>query len=284
MIAFVGSVFSPYYAWKGRRDPEDHVAINVALYSATGPRWAMTERGRASLLRDATTFRVGPSALHWSDAEGLTISFDELSLPFPGAGALPRRIAGTIRLKPDAVTGEVFDIDAAGRHRWWPIAPSARIEMEVARGGASWAGHGYLDSNWGTEGLEAGFRRWDWARGRLGDGRTAILYDATCRAGGRRELALSIGPDGTIDRRALPAAAPLGRGLWGVERFLHADAPQEARIARSLEDGPFYTRAVVDSRVWGEPMRGLHESFSGDRFARNLVKLMLPFRMPRRAG
>ena len=32
IIAFVGSVFSPYYAWRGRRDPLDHCAINVALY------------------------------------------------------------------------------------------------------------------------------------------------------------------------------------------------------------------------------------------------------------
>jgi hypothetical protein len=32
VIAFVGSVFSPYYHWAGRRDPDDHVCINVALY------------------------------------------------------------------------------------------------------------------------------------------------------------------------------------------------------------------------------------------------------------
>ena len=35
VIAFVGSVFSPYYAWTGRRDPLNHCAVNVALY---GPR------------------------------------------------------------------------------------------------------------------------------------------------------------------------------------------------------------------------------------------------------
>ena len=32
IIAFVGSVFSPYYHWSGRAEPENHVAINVALY------------------------------------------------------------------------------------------------------------------------------------------------------------------------------------------------------------------------------------------------------------
>ena len=48
LIAFLGSVFSPYYAWARRRGPSDplrHCALNVALY---GPRkrWAMTERAR----------------------------------------------------------------------------------------------------------------------------------------------------------------------------------------------------------------------------------------------
>jgi len=42
VIAFVGSVFSPWYHWAGRREPENHVAINVALYSRRGNRWSMT--------------------------------------------------------------------------------------------------------------------------------------------------------------------------------------------------------------------------------------------------
>jgi carotenoid 1,2-hydratase len=47
LIAFIGSVFSPYYAWARRRgggDPEHHCALNVALYGAGGKRWALTER------------------------------------------------------------------------------------------------------------------------------------------------------------------------------------------------------------------------------------------------
>ncbi|MCA1244006.1 carotenoid 1,2-hydratase [Stappia stellulata] len=284
VIAFVGSVFSPYYAWSGRQDPENHVAINVALYSAGRPRWAMTERGRAALNRSGASFRVGPSSLRWDDAGGLTLDFDEIALPFPGAGWLPGRIRGTIRLVPRGVTGTVFDIDDRGAHRWWPIAPAAGIEVDLARGGPSWRGHGYLDSNWGVEPLETGFRRWDWARGRLADGRTAILYDASCRSGTRRKLALCIGSDGTIEQRRLPKAWTLGRGTWGVERFMHADAQGDARVLRALEDGPFYTRAIVESRIWGEPVTAMHETFSGDRFARPLVKAMLPFRMPRRSG
>ena len=36
IIAFIGSVFSPYYAWSGRRDPLNHCAVNVALYGERG--------------------------------------------------------------------------------------------------------------------------------------------------------------------------------------------------------------------------------------------------------
>ena len=48
IIAFIGSVFSPYYAWarqRGRGDPENHVAVNVALYGTPG-KWG-DDRTRA---------------------------------------------------------------------------------------------------------------------------------------------------------------------------------------------------------------------------------------------
>ncbi len=32
VIAFLGSVFSPYYAWSRDKDPIDHSAVNVVLY------------------------------------------------------------------------------------------------------------------------------------------------------------------------------------------------------------------------------------------------------------
>jgi hypothetical protein len=41
IIAFVGSVFSPYYAWAHARGPalaDDHCAINVALYGGGAVR------------------------------------------------------------------------------------------------------------------------------------------------------------------------------------------------------------------------------------------------------
>ncbi|MFN7269094.1 MAG: carotenoid 1,2-hydratase, partial [Cereibacter sp.] len=65
VIAFIGSVLSPWYAWSGRRDPEHHVGLNVATYGPGG-RFTMTDRGRAALRRDAHSLTIGPSAVRWT--------------------------------------------------------------------------------------------------------------------------------------------------------------------------------------------------------------------------
>ncbi|WP_306120409.1 MULTISPECIES: carotenoid 1,2-hydratase [unclassified Roseitalea] len=283
VIAFVGSVFSPYYAWRGRRDPDDHVCINVALYAPGGNRWTMTERGRSALDRGPGHFRVGPSRLDW-DGRALTIAFDEIAVPRPPRQFLPQRVAGRITLVPHAITGRTFDIDLAGRQRWWPIAPSGDIAVEFDKGGIpDWTGHGYLDSNWGTVGLEHSFVRWDWARGALADGESVILYDADLIDGRKAFLVLRIDAEGRVaEKGELPWSA-LERGFWGVGRGAHADPGHRPVIARTLEDGPFYMRSLVDTVLFGQKVRLMHESLSGTRFANPIVKAMLPFRMPRRA-
>ena len=66
IIAFIGSVFSPYYALarrNGPADPLNHCAINVAVYGKGSNRWAMTERPRGAVSRTANLFTVGPSHL-----------------------------------------------------------------------------------------------------------------------------------------------------------------------------------------------------------------------------
>ncbi len=238
----------------------------------------MTERGEGALKRDASNFQVGPSALEW-DGSALHIRFDELSLPWPSTHVLPRRIRGEVRMQPEFVTGEVFDLDGKSDHSWWPIAPAGRIEMRL-EGGESWSGDGYLDSNWGVEPLENGFRRWDWARGRR-SGKPIVLYDALKADGGTTSIAAEFSGSGARLLQA-PPVRQLNSGLWRVERFARCDAGKEPRIVRPLEDSPFYTRALVDTHIAGEPVRLMHESFSGQRFASPLVKAMLPFRMPRR--
>lgn len=269
-------MFSPYYAWaRARTDgaaaPENHVALNVALY---GPRraWTMTERGPAALSRSAERFSVGPSSMAW-DGTALTVAFDERSCP------LPRRVRGSVRLVPESLGGETFALDAAGRHRWTPLGPRSRIEVTLAEPALRWSGHGYLDTNIGDEPVADGFARWDWSRASAGDEAT-ILYDATRRDGTRLSLALAVRPDGRVERREMPPPAPLPRTrVWRIARATHGEA---ARVVATLEDTPFYARSVVTSRLFGRDCTAVHESLDLDRFSRPWVQALLPFRMPRR--
>lgn len=279
VIAFVGSVFSPYYALARRRgpaDPANYAAINVALYGAAGHRWAMTERGARELTRSEDDFRVGPSRLAWW-RDGLTIDVDEWSVP------IPRRIRGQIRLTPVATVGKTFAIDGQGRHLWRPIAPLARIEVELDQPRLSWSGSGYFDHNTGTEPLERGFQRWDWSRS-IDATRTSILYDALTRDGVERSLGLEIAPDGSVTSIAAPPRAVLRKTLWRIARTTRADSGSVPRITSTLEDTPFYARSLIETSIGGRHLAYFHESLDLDRFASPIVQAMLPFRMPRRAA
>jgi len=275
LIAFVGSVFSPYYALARRRgagDPQHHCALNVALYGSP-KRWALTERRRTALSRDAGSLAIGPSSVRW-DGRGLTVEIDEVTAP------LPSRVRGTVRLWPEAVTGHAITLDAQGRHRWWPIAPCARVEVALERPALRWSGPGYLDTNWGDAPLEEAFTTWDWSRVSLHRG-TAVLYDARYHGGGGRMVALRCDPSGRVETFAAPPAAPLPGTLWRIERGTRVDPGHTAAVVQTLEDSPFYARSVIATHLLGEPAEGVHESLSMDRFTAPWVQLMIPFRMPR---
>ena len=169
IIALIGSVFSPYYAWSGRLDPLDHCAMNVALYGPRGARWAMTERRRAGLRRAGASLEIGPSAMRW-DGRSLEIDINEISAPWP------RRVRGHVRVEPEAINPRAFTLESGGGHVWRPIAPVARVSAEFSEPDIKWSGNGYLDANFGAEPLEAGFRRWTWSRAPTRRG-AAILYD-----------------------------------------------------------------------------------------------------------
>jgi carotenoid 1,2-hydratase len=274
IIAFVGSVFSPYYALgraRGAADPLDHCAINVALYGVGGKRWTMTERGRASLQRSSTLLAVGPSALAW-DGDALTIRIDEVSVP------IPSRVRGTVKVFPAATTQLVQSLDSGGHHTWWPIAPVARIEANFHEGGLRWSGHGYLDANFGDEPLETRFHRWDWARACLGN-LTAILYETERRDGTSLSMALAFDGAGRGVNLPQPSRQRLPSTGWRIARATRAD--QAASVVETLEDAPFYARSVIDTQILGRRARAMHESLSLDRFRRPWVRALLPFRMPR---
>ncbi|WP_028793865.1 hypothetical protein [Thalassobaculum salexigens] len=266
-------MFSPYYAWAGRREPEDHCAINVALYGARSDRWAMTERGRGALGRTTNHFTLAGSSLHWTGTE-LVIELDERATPH----LTP--IRGTVTLTPEVLPGRQYPLDPEGRHVWRPIAPLARVTVALDSPRTRWQGHAYLDANRGEEPLEDGFRRWDWSRLRRGDG-AVVLYDAERRDGSDLRMALRFDPDGAVEDFVPPPQICLPDGFWGVRRKTRADTTNGAVIRRVLEDSPFYTREMLDLRLDGTESVAIHESLDLDRFAHPVVRLMLPFRMPR---
>lgn len=271
LIAFLGSVFSPYYAWARRRgggDPMQHCALNVALYGKSR-RWSMTERKAGAIQRGTDFLTIGPSALAW-DGSGLTVHISEVAAP------VPRRIRGVVRLYPSAIETRVLPLDTAGRHRWQPIAPCARVEVTLENPNLSWSGPAYFDTNSGDRPLEADFACWDWCRARV-QGGTAILYDVI-RRDGQQSFAMRYDDAGGIEDYAPAPAVSLPRTLWRVPRRITAKAPT---VTQTLEDTPFYARSVVAADVFGRPVSAMHESLAMDRFTAPWVQAMLPFRMPR---
>ncbi len=270
MIAFIGSVFSPYYAWARRRGPGDpfrHVALNVALY---GERrgWALTERGAGALDRGPDFLSIGPSALTW-DGNALTIRINEITMP------IPSRIRGVVRIHPSALERQVRFLDEAGRHRWSPIAPCARAEIALEQPALRWTGAAYFDTNDGDAPLEADFANWTWSRSTTRTG-TNILYDVTRRDRSALSLGLRYAHEGGAADFQPADIVRLPSTRWGISRTTRAGSASPT-VRETLEDTPFYARSVL---VDGSGLT-MHESLSLDRFRSPWVQAMLPFRMPR---
>jgi carotenoid 1,2-hydratase len=277
-------VFSPYYGWarRGARiatvDPENHCALNVALYGEAGKRWTMTERARRHMRRSAHEFTIGPSGLAW-DGNALTIHINERGMP------LPHPVRGTVRVHPSALCTFSTALDDGGLHRWGPLAAVSEVEVEFERPRMRWRGHAYFDSNEGDEPIDRPFIEWDWARAPLRDGRTAVVYDVRQKpevGGGDRVLALRFAPDGSVadfdppPRRALPPTR------WRMRPSMRSDADAPLVRRQVLEDTPFYARALLEAQLAGEPVLAMHETLDVRRLRMPLVQSLLPWRMPRR--
>lgn len=275
VIAFLGSVFSPYYAWarhKGAADPMNHCAINVALYGPRNKQWAMTERPANAVRRDPASLVIGPSSLEWTRGK-LIVDVNERTMPWM------QSVRGRITLTPEALPGKTWTLAESGAHWWSPIAPVARITVDFNQPSTSWSGNAYLDSNGGAGPLEDTFVDWDWSRAPHRDG-TAALYDVRRRDGSTDSLALRFSKSGQVETLEPPAEARLPMTRWRVRRGTRSDTGA-ARIGKTLEDTPFYARSLVHTTLFGENTVAMHESLSLDRFASPVVQAMLPFRMPR---
>jgi carotenoid 1,2-hydratase len=273
VIAFIGSVFSPYYHWARWADAYNHVAVNVALYGAVGHHWAMTERGRTALSRNPASLAIGPSALRW-DEDGLTIDIDEVTAPIPG------RLRGRIRIAQAALFGEPYGLDTDGMHFWRPIMPRAPVEVTLSSPDLRWRGEAYVDSNYGSEPLEDGFIDWRWSRAHLRRD-TAVLYEGRRRDGTGFAKALRFGSDGRVDPVDLLSEVALPRTGWRMPRLTRVDPGRKVTIRKTWEDTPFYARTALSTHMFGEAADAVHESLSLDRLTSPVVRLMLPFRMPR---
>jgi carotenoid 1,2-hydratase len=247
--------------------------VNVALYGGNGKRWAMTERGRAAVHRSASSLTVGPSAVRW-DGGTLTIRVEEVCVPHLS------RLRGLVRVHPVAITGQTLELDAAGHHHWWPIAPLAHIEVEFDEPRIHWEGRGYLDANFGDQPLESAFSSWHWSRAFLTD-RTAVLYDVTRRDGTNLSLAFQFDKTGNAVEFDPPPVADLPPTFWRVPRRTRADRGGAVSVIETLEDAPFYARSSIKTHLLGHPTTAMHESLCLDRFRGAWVRALLPFRMPR---
>jgi len=268
-------VFSPWYAWSGRRDPANHCCLNVVTTGLNG-RFTMTDRGRSALRQSRDRLQIGPSSVTWTGQE-LVIEVNEW-------GALPMvtPVRGRVVLTPRVMTATEVWLTPDGSHLWRPFAPMADIEVSLSQG-HRWRGHGYFDANFGSRALEHDFRFWTWGRYPLRD-RVMCFYDAELCGGGHFDLAVEIGRDGQVREAKAPPRTRFARNPWAVRRETRADPGVMPRSRLSVLEAPFYSRSVVETRIDGETTTGMHEALDLGRFRSPLMKPMLAVRVPRRAG
>lgn len=233
----------------------------------------MTERGRTALSRDADMLKIGPSMLQWDDS-GLTITVDEVTCPIPG------RLRGEIRIDRSAFFTEAYPLDIGANHFWRPIMPRAPVSVALSAPDLRWQGEAYVDTNFGGEPLEDGFIDWRWSRAHLHHD-TAVLYEGRRKDGTSFAKALRFGQDGRVETVGLLSEVELPMTGWRMKRLTRVDPGRKVTIRKTWEDTPFYARTALSTHMFGEAADAVHESLSLDRLTSPVVRLMLPFRMPR---
>jgi carotenoid 1,2-hydratase len=237
VIAFVGSVFSPYYrlgaAARPRATPRTTAAINVCLYGPGARRWTMTERGARHVQRSADASSVvGPSACGTGNDGALTVDIDERGATRCRAGCAAR--VRRAHAGPDAPSWPASTTPGAtaGAHR--PVARASRSRLDAPA--AAVAGHAYLDSNEGDEPISEPFTTWDWMRAPLHDGSTVRRL---------RRAAARVGCAERLIARALPARREHherwrvgGRHAPAAHRLAHRPPPARSGSAAGADARP----------------------------------------------
>ena len=239
----------------------------------------MTERPSGDVVQEQDALVIGPSNVRWT-GEALEITIEErdkrVGIPWR------RRVRGKVRVIPEALNPVSYALDPVERHIWHCLAPRARIEVEMSEPDLKWNGHGYLDSNRGSESLEEGFNVWHWSRAHMKEG-ALVCYEGERHDGSHFASAIRFDYLGLPQRVELPMTAPLPNTLWQMERKTRADRGH-ASVIRTWEDAPFYARSTLATRLFGEQVTAVQESLDMRRFCSPIVQFMLPYRMPRTGG
>lgn len=281
VIALVGNPFSPAYARARARGPAAataYASMNVALYRRDESWFSLRERPLSAQHRLPDGVVIGGSTMRW-DGGALVVDVDETTTPFG------RRVRGRLVLRPEGAPGASgVVLDRAGQHRWWPVAPLARVEVELDEPRLRFRGHGYHDANAGAVPLESTFDTWSWARARTSRG-AVVTYDVREKDGFERSLATRLDRAGAVSPVAAPYVSSLPRTLWGIRRHARTDREDATpTVGRALEDGPFYARALVHTSLEGERVTAMHEVLSASRLGQSWVRFLTGFRMGRAAA
>ena len=274
IISFVGAVFSPWYHWSGRTDPENHCSVNVVTYGRGG-RFAMTDRRSTVVTRQVNELNIGPSSMVWN-GQNLIIDIDEVS-----SWPLISRMKGRITIEPKVNLDVELPLSSDGAHIWRPFAPIARINVELNNPAWQWSGNGYVDSNRGTRRLEDDFSRWTWARFPTKSGALCMYSIARCD-GSEVSGSVDFSHNGQSDFRSGLSQASLPKGRWGLKRAVGSDSGVYPRQVMPMLEGPFYNRCLVQTEVDGERLTGVHETLDLRRYKLPVVKWMLATRIPRK--
>ena len=272
VIAFIGSVFSPWYSWSGRKNPHDFCSINIVTYGKGG-RWTMTERRERHVKLTENSFRVGPSKLEW-DGKKLVLEFSEITIPHFD------KIEGCITVTPESVNDLEVLLKPDGTHIWRPFSPISRIEIKTNKKGWSWHGNAYLDGNFGTRALEQDFNYWTWSRLPFKD-KCLTFYDADLVDGSSTNIALRFNKNGSVEEVEAPPLKPISKTKWLIKRVARSDREFSPYQSRALLDAPFYSRSELVTQIDKEKTTGVHETLDMKRFTNPLIKPLLCAKIPR---
>ena len=107
------------------------------------------------------------------------------------------------------------------------------------------------------------------------------------RGAGARRLRWSVCRDveateimGLVERSSTLNGDSTARALDA--RQVRGESSPAPGLMRTLEDTPFYVRSQIASRLLGEEVVSIHETLDVPRVVSLPVRLMLPWRMPRR--